>query len=29
MEEIFEVLKENEGITIECGWKEKERKKKE
>ena len=29
MEEIFEVLKEfeNEGITIECGWKEKERKK--
>ena len=29
MEEIFEVLKEfeNEGITIECGWKEEERKK--
>ena len=29
MEEIFEVLKEfeNEGITIECGWKENERKK--
>ena len=28
MEEIFEMLKEfeNEGITIECGWKEKERK---